>query len=219
MTISTFDGMDADAIKIKIAAMQRVKKKKALDPTDIPCENLAADLYFPDDLPLFMCTNPDCNQIYWFSEGENSSAVRSKALAEELYDFIKNEFIADGTLSASCESAEVDLGVGPSFCETSVASSAYRSKLVARGAASIETPVSLPPVQCSASSESIEHSLRLQSPYASKPDSYLSDVSDDSGAGHDAISTVRDQFHGMIDHIFFSPQHLKCVRYEINPVQ
>jgi len=216
----TFDGLDADAIK-QIISSQRIKLKHGDDNKEAAAsvkstKSPSADIYFPDHLPLFMCTNPDCHQIYWFSEGENSSAVRSKALAEQLYAFIQSN---DGSANAGRSAEHVPSehpaaalrGFGGSTCDTSVASSAYRSRIVARCAESaVATPTSVlqTPEQFSAESEVIEHSLRFQSPYAFGAVNLKSTAVEDQ-----PITTVRDQFHGMIDHIFYTPQHLKCTRY------
>ena len=55
----------------------------------------------PQDLPLFLCTNEACLQVYWFSNRPNSSAVRSKELADELHEIVKSATATAATTAAA----------------------------------------------------------------------------------------------------------------------
>ena len=185
--------------------IQREEEEKAGDSkTKTLMIPRAQDGYIPTDMPLFMCTNASCHQIYWYSEGENSSAVRSKALVDKLYKLIQEgrsgEVLID--YEPGKGSVSVPLGSGGVSCERSVASAAYRARLES-GADGVVLNCSSNTVAghtvIPTASNVISHSLRLRS-ISSQSDFF------------ETISTVRNGFCGLIDHVLYSADHFRCLR-------
>jgi hypothetical protein len=166
----------------------------------------------PGTLPLFMCSTGCCRQIYWNSPNNRSSSMRSKAQADELLELIiRSRRGEEEEKQVREEGGSGGESLTPRHSEHSVASFRYRTKTLLSQTpmdsqkSGITKILSSPPPPV----EFYRHSLNLSSPYVS---CFEEDEDDDSQTRR-PISTIRNEFYGLIDHIFFSKDHFRCTRY------
>jgi hypothetical protein len=140
----------------------------------------------PAEIPLYMCSNQICRQIYWFSARENSSSVRSKEQAEHLYRQIVQPCTPSPSLSTS------DFGCS----ELAVASMYARHKYMS----------------ISMNSSSGVSNNQITDKYQLFQSAYPEQMEEEEvGTNQRVVSTVRNGFDGLIDHILFS-EEFRCVR-------
>jgi len=156
--------------------------------------------------PLFMCSSPHCRQVYWMSCSARSSSMRSKQQAADLHDLIcrsRGQQQAQEVEKGAEELATSDLGVAASFYRSKCASSHYPmpKKDVVSGSIEVSDFRAQP-----AFSDFLRHTLNLRSLFSS------SFLEDGPRTKTTSISTIRNNFHGLIDHIFFSESHFRCLR-------
>ena len=178
----------------------------------------------PDDLPLFMCTNPACTQVYWFSNRPNSSAVRSKELADELFALVKpnNQNAALEQASSNEEMNDKPHETPELVCSASTAPRDAVGVLAGQHESSQnrQNPETSTINSAETSSVRLRHSLRLRSAYhtisrveggKNQSDHTENEMGNSKQDNHsiednEIITTSRADFHGYLDYLLFSDE-------------